>query len=186
MPCASDIIPSIGRRQCLPLPAPDRTREFSRIRSMSSTFRLLLAACALAFFAGCASDPVPMGSRFVVSAPFAEFYKKGPAQDVGFAQHTFDNYLAQQYIGPDFQLPKGAAVTMLKREVGYSKVVTDNGVAGYIANEKLAPAPAVARNVPVETTRPQRNIRERTRAVPPSRRNDDQLDLSDIPLPLPS
>lgn len=127
-----------------------------------------------------------MGSRFVVSASFAEFYKNGPAQDVGYAQHTFDNYLASQYTGPDFQLPKGASVTMLKRESGYSKVVTDNGVAGYVANEKLAPAPAVARNVPVETTRPPRTIRERTRALPPSRRNEDQLDLSDLPLPLPS
>ncbi len=129
---------------------------------------------------------MPMGTRFVVSAPFAEFYKNGPAQDVGFAQHTFDNYLASQYTGPDFQLPKGASVTMLKRESGYSKVITDNGVAGYVANEKLGPAPAVARNVPVETTRPQRTIRERTRAIPPSRRHDDQLDLSDLPLPLPS
>jgi hypothetical protein len=152
---------------------------------MRPALRLLLAGCALAFAAGCASDPVPPGSRFVVSAPFAEFYKKGPAQDVGFAQHTYDNGIAGQYTGPDFQLPKGAAVTMLKRESGYSKVVTDNGVAGYIANDKLAPAPAVARNIPTEV-RPQRNIRERTRAVPPSRRNEDQLDLSDIPLPLPS
>lgn len=153
---------------------------------MRSTFCLLFSVCALVFLAGCASDPTPMGSRFVVSTAFAEFYKNGPAQDVGFAQHTFDNYLASQYTGPDFQLPKGASVTMLKRESGYSKVVTDNGVAGYVANEKLAPAPAVARNVPVETTRPQRNIRERIRSVPPTRRNEDQLDLSDIPLPLPS
>lgn len=153
---------------------------------MRFPFRLLLASSALAFFAGCAGDPVPMGSRLVISAPFAEFYKKGPAQDVGFAQHTFDNAMAQQYTGPDFQLPKGASVTMLKRESGFSKVVTDNGVAGYVANEKLAPAPAVARNVPTETTRPARNIRVRTRVLPPSRRNEDQLDLSDIPLPLPS
>lgn len=153
---------------------------------MLITLRLLLAGSALLLVAGCASAPVPPGSRFVVSTSFAEFYKNGPAQDVGFAQHTFDNYLASQYTGPDFQLPKGAAVTMLKRESGYSKVITDNGVAGYVANDKLAPAPAVARNVPTEV-RSQRNIiRERTRALPPSRRNDEQLDLSDLPLPLPS
>jgi len=152
---------------------------------MRPVFRLLLTSGALAWVAGCASDPVPPGSRFVVSAPFAEFYKKGPAQDASFAQHSFDSYLASQYTGPDFQLPKGASLTMLKRESGFSKVVTDTGVAGYVANEKLKPAPAVARTVPAEV-RPQRNIRERVRAIPPSRRNEDQLDLSDIPLPLPS
>jgi hypothetical protein len=152
---------------------------------MRTIFRCFLASAILALGAGCASDVVPPGSRFVVSTPFAEFYKNGPTQDVGFAQHTFDNYLASQSTGPDFQLPKGASVTMLKRESGYSKVVTDNGVAGYVANEKLAPAPAVARNAPA-VTRPQHNMRERVRALPPSRRNDDQLDLSDIPLPLPS
>lgn len=185
MPRASNIVMSFHGQQCPPLPEPVRARSLSRIRSMHLVLRLLLAGGALAWVAGCASDPVPPGSRFVVSAPFAEFYKKGPAQDVGFAQSGFDNYLAGQYAGPDFQLPKGAAVTMLKRESGYSKVVTDNGVAGYVANEKLKPAPAVARNVPTEV-RPQRNIRERVRSVPPSRRNEDQLDLSDIPLPLPS
>lgn len=153
---------------------------------MPTPLRLLFAGCALLLVAGCATEPAPPGSRLVVSAPFAEFYKKGPAQDVGFAQHTFDNFLTEQAIGPDFQLPKGATVTMLKRESGFSRVVTDTGVAGYVANEKLAPAPAVARNAPTEA-RPQRSLlRERTRALPPSRRNDDQLDLSDIPLPLPS
>ncbi len=185
MTCASDNVISFHRRQRPPLPLRDRTRVLSRIRCMHLVFRLLLAGFALAWIPGCASDPVPPGSRFVVSAPFAEFYKKGPAQDVGFAQHSFDNYLTEQYTGPDFQLPKGAAVTMLKRESGYSKVVTDNGIAGYVANDRLKPAPAVARTVPTEV-RPQRNIRERVRAVPPSRRNEDQLDLSDIPLPLPS
>jgi hypothetical protein len=146
---------------------------------------LIVAGGSLLFFAGCASEPVPMGSRFVVAAPFAEFYKNGPAQDVDFAQHTFSNYLAEQYTGPDFQLPKGAAVTMLKRESGYSRVVTDNGVAGYVANEKLRPAPAVARAAPMEM-RNERSFRQRTRAAPPSRRNEEQLDLSDLPLPLPS
>jgi len=146
----------------------------------------LFAGCALLFLGGCAMEPAPPGSRFVISAPTAEFYKNGPAQDAGFAAHSFDNYLAGQYTGPDFQLPKGAAVTMLKRENGFSKVVTDFGVAGYVANEKLKPAPAVAaRTVPTEM-RNDRNNRQRTRALPPSRKNDEQLDFSDLPLPLPS
>jgi len=128
-----------------------------------------------------------MGSRFVVIAPTAEFYKNGPAQDVqlNINQHTFANDQAQFQTGPDFQLPKGASVTMLKREAGFSKVVTDNGVAGYVANEKLKPAPPVARAAPMEM-RNERSFRQRTKPLPPSRRNEDQLDLSDIPLPLPS
>jgi hypothetical protein len=146
-----------------------------------------LAGGALLLVTGCASEPVPMGSRFTVSAPFAEFYKNGPAQDVNLdsAQHRFDNFVTEQHTGPDFQLPKGATVTMLKRESGYSKVITDNGVAGYVANEKLKPAPPVAHAAPMEM-RNERSFRQRTRANPPSRRNDEQLDFSDIPLPLPS
>ncbi|MEI9896185.1 MAG: hypothetical protein WDN28_20550 [Chthoniobacter sp.] len=147
--------------------------------------RLLLAGCALVLVGGCATDPMPMGSRFVVSAPFAEFYKNGPAQDIGFADHTFSNYLSEQSTGPDFQLPKGTAVTMLKREAGYSKVITDNGVAGYVANEKLQLAPAVAARTAPAEMRSDRNLRQRTRVIPPPRKNEDQLDYSDLPLPLP-
>jgi hypothetical protein len=145
------------------------------------------AGCALLVMAGCAIDPVPMGSRFIVAAPFAEFYKNGPAADLNLdiAQHTFNNYLLEQHSGPDFQLPQGATVTMLKHESGYSKVITDSGVAGYVPNDKLKPAPPVARAAPTET-RPETNFRQRTRAIPPSRKNEEQLDLSDLPLPLPS
>jgi hypothetical protein len=147
----------------------------------------IAGGCVVWLAAGCATDPAPMGSRFVVTAPFAEFYKNGPAQDVNLdvAQHRFENYLLEQQTGPDFQLPKGSAVTMLKRESGYSKVITDAGVAGYVANEKLKPAPAVARAAPAEM-RPARNLRERMRALPPSKKNQEQLDLNDLPLPLPS
>ena len=100
--------------------------------SPAALCRLVLAGWAWMLVAGCATDPVPMGSRFVVAAPFAEFYKNGPAEDVNLdiAQHAFNNYLVAQQTGPDFQLPKGAAVTMLNRETGYSKVITDSGIAG--------------------------------------------------------
>jgi hypothetical protein len=149
---------------------------------------LLIAGSALLFFTGCATDPAPRGSRFVVTAPFAEFYKNGPAEDVAnldVAQHRFDNYLLEQHTGPDFQLPKGATVTMLKRESGYSKVITDGGVAGYVANDQLRPASAVAHVAPMQM-RSERSFRDRSRANPPNRRNEEHLDLSDIPLPLPS
>jgi hypothetical protein len=203
---ASNIVPPIPvwRQQCNPAdsgnkPAevrfldrhqfsirPKRETRFSGMEIRATNLmQLLLAGCALVFIAGCATDPTPMGSRFVVSAPAAQFYKNGPTQDAGFAEHTFSNYLAEQARGPDFQLPKGATVTMLKREPGYSKVVTDNGVAGYVANDQLKPAPAVARATVTEVPT-ERSVRQRTRANPPSRKNEEQLDLSDIPLPLPS
>ena len=147
----------------------------------------MLAGCGLLFLVGCATDPVPMGSRMLVSASSAGFYKNGPAQavDLNINEHYFANDLTNLQSGPDFQLPQGAQVTMLKREPGYSKVVTDNGVTGYIANEKLKPAPPVARAAPTEM-RNERSFRQRTRAIPPAHRNEDQLDFSDLPLPLPS
>jgi hypothetical protein len=147
----------------------------------------MLAGCGFLFLVGCATDPVPMGSRLVVSTPSAGFYKNGPAQavDLNINEHSFVNDLTNLQTGPDFQLVKGTPVTMLKRETGYSKVITDNGITGYIANEKLKPAPPVARAAPTEM-RNERNFRQRTRATPPSHRNEDQLDFSDLPLPLPS
>lgn len=182
----------------------DRPARGERISSMLSVFHFFasesttssprkrtavafaLAIFSMLFVTACANDPTPMGSRLMVSTPFAEFYKHGPAQDVGFAQTTFANQQMAEYTGPDFQLPKGATVTLLKREPGYSKVVTDNGVAGYVANEKLRPAPVVAHSAPTEMRTDRTFHQQRTRVIPPSRRNQEQLDLSDIPLPLPS
>lgn len=160
-----------------------RRRESGSMKFVLSVF----AGCGLLFLAGCATEPVPMGSRFVVTTPSAGFYQYGPAQavELNINQHTFANDMANFQRGPDFRIGKGAAVTMLKREMGYSKVVTDDGVTGYIANENLKPAPPVARAAPTEM-RNERSFRQRTRAVPPSRRNEDQLDFSDLPLPLPS
>jgi hypothetical protein len=157
-------------RQCAPDPA-------ALLRAV--------AACAVLLVAGCAANPIPRGSRFVVSTPIAEFYKNGPAQDVTFAQHTFDNFITEQQIGPDFQLPKGAHVTMLKPEYGFSRVVTDDGVVGYVANDKLQPAPAVARVAPTAVPN-ERSFRERVRANPRSRKIEEPpLDMNDLPLPLP-
>lgn len=146
----------------------------------------VLAACGsfLFFITGCTTEPVPMGSRFVVAAPTAGFYQNGPAQavDLNINEHTFANDLANFQRGPDYRLAKGTAVTMLKREMGYSKVVTDDGVTGYVANENLKPAPPVARVAPTEMHN-ERNFRQRTRTVPQPRHNEEQLDMSDLPLP---
>ena len=130
-----------------------------------------------------------MGSRLIVAAPYAEFSKTGPAQDMTLdvAQHRFENYLLEQHTGPDFQLPKGSTVTMLKREEGYSKVViTDNGVAGQCVQRPTETGPASRPCRALGSTQPDQNFRQRTKATPSSRKNQEQLDLSDIPLPLPS
>jgi hypothetical protein len=167
-----------------------------RIMSMASVIHsiaqrgALASICAVLFLVGCASAPMPAGSRLIVSASAAQFYKNGPAQDIpnlDVAQHTFDNYLLEQHTGPDFELPKGAIVTMLKREPGYSKVVTDGGVSGYVANDQLKPAPPMA-SVPAPSGMPSvRSLRRPTRARPPIRQREEQLNLQDVPLPpLPS
>ena len=63
--------------------------------------------------------------RFAVTLPHTPFYKYGPAQ-------------AQ---GADLSLRKGVVVTLIKRSSGFSRVRIPEGEEGYIANDRLAPAP---------------------------------------------
>ncbi len=133
--------------------------------------------------AGCAATPAPSGSQMVVTSP-AEFYRNGPAQDTRFA---FDQATAVVGAsGPDFQLASGARVTVVQREFGFSKVRTEGGDVGYVANEQLRLAPVIARAAPLLETRKPRASQPRRRSAPSSRPPVEQLDLSDIPLPLPS
>jgi hypothetical protein len=57
--------------------------------------------------------------------PKASFYKFGPAQS----------------FGPDFVLNEGARVTMLEHSFGYSRVMTEDGTAGFVSTDDLKPAP---------------------------------------------
>lgn len=142
---------------------------------------ILSAACGLGiFFAGCAATPVPLGSRLVVTTP-TEFYRNGPAQDGSFAFQRSEERANSS--GPDFQLPSGTSLTMMKREFGFSKVMTETGDVGYVANEMLQPAPPIVRVAPAEVRR-QRSVPGRPKSTAPPR--EERLDLSDIPLPLPS
>ncbi len=144
-----------------------------------------IAGCALVWLSGCAVDPAPKGSRLVVVAPNAEFYRNGPAQDVSFGVETLRGLPGTgKQLGPDFQLPRGSSVTMLKREFGFSQVVTDDGTVGYVANDQLQAAPAITRAAPM-------GLPQRERPSSPSRRSTprvpapEHLDLDDLPLPLP-
>lgn len=69
-------------------------------------------------------NATPRNGRYVVTATRALFYKYGPAQN----------------FGPDFALFKGHRVTVIEQSFGYAKVMTDDGITGYVASEDLAPA----------------------------------------------
>jgi hypothetical protein len=147
----------------------------------------VLSAVSLVFVSGCATDPIPTGSRMMVSAKTAQFYKHGPAQDPGFQQATYGTMLSQaQDYGPDAQLPRGSSVTLLSREIGYSRVSTDDGRIGYVANDQMERAPAITRvtEPAAPTWKPGPGPRRHKTA--PSRPPLEQLDLTDVPLPLPS
>jgi hypothetical protein len=63
--------------------------------------------------------------RYVVTAPKSPFYKYGPAQS----------------FGADFVLPRGRQLTVVKYSYGFSKVLTDDGITGYMPTDDLAVAP---------------------------------------------
>jgi uncharacterized protein YgiM (DUF1202 family) len=124
--------------------------------------------------AGCARGVSgPKTGYYVVSVPQASFYKSGPAQS----------------FGPDFVLKKGDRVTMLDRQWGFSRVLTDNGVAGYIANEEIAPTAAAAAqrgasaargNVPGAGLPAGRAGRNQVQDVP----GNPLFNVNDVPLPM--
>ena len=61
----------------------------------------------------------------MVSAPKSQFYKYGPAQA----------------FGADFALNRGQKVTVVENSFGFSKVTTEDGIAGYMPTEDLTPLP---------------------------------------------
>lgn len=139
------------------------------------------AVLALAAFGGCASKPGgPSSGYYSVTSPTAEFYKYGPAQS----------------FGPDLVLKKGERLTMLERQWGFSRVLTSNGVAGYIASEDIDPiivsaAPvrtASSRRGPVPIGKPGRMSSSRQSRIQSEIMGDpgDPLfNVNDVPLPLP-
>lgn len=143
----------------------------------------VLAIASLALVSGCATSKVsgPQSGRYVVSSVTAEFYKYGPAQS----------------FGPDLLLKKGDRVTMVERTWGFSKVVTDNGISGYIASEDLEPAPALESSTRLAANG-RRNVHAPigTEAALPSRQSrirnevlgdpsDPLFNVNDVPLPMP-
>ncbi len=85
-----------------------------------------LVCVAAALFGGCAaSRPGKGDTYYAVSAKLAQVYRFGPSQPTG----------------ADALLKQGQRITMLRQEYGYSRVMTEDGLTGYIANDLIAPAP---------------------------------------------
>jgi hypothetical protein len=89
----------------------------------------VLAAFGTLVLAGCAMNASRDVGHYVVSTPQTPIFRYGPAQS----------------FGPDFNLQQGQHVVMLRREFGYSRIMTDDGQSGYVATEDLAPAPPPAK-----------------------------------------
>jgi hypothetical protein len=139
----------------------------------NESLRLALAFSAAAIFGSCTSGPaVPPGSRYIVTASRAQFYKYGPAQ-------TF---------GPDFALGKGQKVTMVQHSFGYSRVTTDDGVTGYVSSDEVAPAPPEPKPPSTPVPAPHASVfsgrpkQSNVRGTPGS----PLFDVNDVPMPLPS
>jgi hypothetical protein len=88
------------------------------------------AVLAALWLSGCATQTFEPGKEpeFMVGVDFAKFYLVGPGQERG----------------PDATLRTGERFKLLRREMGYSYVRLEDGRAGYIANEEMAPAPEPA------------------------------------------
>lgn len=85
-----------------------------------------IAGGMLLALSGCSSTgATSQVGHYVVRVPQSPMFRYGPAQS----------------FGPDFSLQQGQHVVMLKREYGYSRVMTDDGQSGYVATEDLTPAP---------------------------------------------
>ena len=89
----------------------------------------ILGAVAASALAGCtlpqASNSRP-GDRYVINAEWTQFFKYGPAQA----------------FGPGLRALEGADGSRCSQhQFGYSHVLTDDGTAGYVATDDIAPAP---------------------------------------------
>ena len=72
----------------------------------------------------CASSPAgPQSTSYIVSAVSTPFFKYGPAQA----------------FGADLNLSQGQRLTMLTRSFGFSRVMLENGMSGYVSTDDIKP-----------------------------------------------
>lgn len=86
-----------------------------------------ICACALGF-AGCATETFGPedAPEYLVTRNDSPVYELGP----------------NQFAPPEERLGAGERVRMLRKEFGYSRVLLPSGMAGYMANDDIAPAPS--------------------------------------------
>jgi hypothetical protein len=140
-------------------------RAFAPLSIATGVLALLAAGCAT-------PTAIPPGTPCQIIATRAPFYKYGPAQ-------TF---------GPDDLLGRGTRVTLMSRDMGFSRVMLENGVTGYVANEDVDVLPPE----PVPTAQPA-TVSQRAERLfrGPARRSNVQptpgdplFDMNDVPLPI--
>lgn len=102
---------------------------------------LALCGALAVFWTGCAATTeIPPGTRCVISSSGqVALFKIGPAQTNG----------------PDVLLNDGTPVIMTEKGWGYCRVMTEEGLSGYVESGALIPAPPEPRqNLPATTSRP--------------------------------
>src|SRR5262249_53800948 len=81
-------------------------------------------ACMLALSACSSTSRLGKSEMYyMVTAKVAQIYRFGPAQPTG----------------ADILLKQGQRVIMLRQEYGYSRVMTEDGLTGYVANDFIMP-----------------------------------------------
>lgn len=91
------------------------------------------SVCVVAL-AGCASETFTPDAapEYLVTRNDSPLYELGP----------------NQFAPPDERLNAGDRVWMLRREFGYSRVLLASGMAGYMANDDIAPTQSDSRHAP--------------------------------------
>lgn len=126
---------------------------------------LLLASCASS------KPPAPGSDRYIVTASRTPFYRYGPAQGTG-ASGVLEN---------------GAHLTLLYKSFGYSRVMLQSGVSGYVSTDAIAPAPPEPKRKPASEII--KGTRKHSRQEPeslPEPKMEQPLGLPEMPSdPLP-
>lgn len=86
---------------------------------------MLMSGCGASNPAGSPQAGTVGPVHYIVTADTTSFYKLGPAQPGG----------------PDLRLKKDQIVTLVEKRYGYSRIIDQDGDAGYVPTEDIAPAP---------------------------------------------
>jgi hypothetical protein len=105
----------------------------------------VLVSAGAGGLAGCktpAKKTLKGEGEYVVTAKQTQVFRFGPAQ----------------MSGADAILQEGERVMMLRREYGYSRVMTEDGQPGFVANDAIAPAPPIDKTRQVASVNPFQNL----------------------------